>query len=83
MAPERLSEKESTLQTKRYVNAIQHNVDGSTQGGNKVNDGPVVAHDKIPPKYPYYTSETAPNKYLQVMYARILIKRKEKAENED
>lgn len=82
LAPERLLPEESILQTKRYVNAVQHNEDGSTQGGNKVNDGPVVERDVQPPKYPYYTSETAPDKYLQVLYARILIKRKENP-NED
>ena len=80
LAPERLSEAEASLQIKRYLNAVQHNSDGSTQGGNKVNDGPVLAHDNIPPKFPYYTSESAPNKYLQVLYARVLIRRKEASE---
>ena len=77
LAPERLSEQEASLQIKRYINAIQHKADGTTCSGNKVNDGPVLVHEGIPAKYPYYTSETVPNKYLEVLYARILIRRKE------
>ena len=77
LAPERLSEDEASLQIKRYVNAIQHNKDGSTQSGNKVNDGPAIVWNAPPSKYPYYTSETVPNKFLQVLYARILIRRKQ------
>ncbi len=76
LAPERLSESESSLQIKRYQNAVQHNSDGTLSSGNKVNDGPVVVHDSIPNKFPYYTSETAQGKFLQVLYARILIRHK-------
>ena len=47
-----------------------------TESGTKVNDGPVVVLDEKPPKYPYYTSPDVPDKYLEVMYARILIRRK-------
>ena len=72
LAPERGGFK---LQNRRYENAIQHNRDGSTQGGNKVNDGPVLTYDEKPNKYPYYTASNS-NKYLQVLYARILIKRR-------
>ena len=42
LAPERLSEENASLQTKRYINAIQHKKDGSICGGNKVNDGPTL-----------------------------------------
>ena len=76
LAPERLSEKESSLQVKRYNNAVQHKKDGTTCNGNKVNDGPTLLHDVQPLKYPYYTSETVPNKYIEVLYARILIRNK-------
>ena len=76
LAPERLSENEATLQIKRYINAIQHKDDWTVCSWNKVNDWPVIVHDKIPNKFPYYTSETVPNKYLEVLYARILIRRK-------
>ena len=72
LAPER---GKYILQNKKYENAIQHNKDGSTQSGNKVNDGPVIAHDNVPAKYPYYTASNS-NKFLQVLYARILIKRR-------
>ena len=75
LAPERLSEEDASLQIKRYVNAVQHKKDGTTCSGNKVNDGPTILHDEIT-KYPYYTSETVPNKYIEVLYARILIRRK-------
>lgn len=76
LAPERLNPNESSLQIKRYTNAIQHKKDGTTCSGNKVNDGPVIVHDNMPSKFPYYTSETVPGKYLEVLYARILIRKK-------
>lgn len=76
LAPERLSSNESKLQIKRYVNAIQHKKDGTTCGGNKVNDGPVIVHNNVPSKFPYYTSETIFGKYLEVLYARVLIRKK-------
>ena len=76
LAPERNKQGESILQIKRYENAIQYNKDGSTNKGSKVNDGPVIIHDVFFGKYPYYKSETLPNKYLEVLYARILIRRK-------
>ena len=68
------------LQKKKYKDAVQHNKDGSTQTGNKVNDGPVIEHDTVPKKYPYYTAANS-DKNLEVLYARIIIKRKEKNEN--
>lgn len=74
LAPERKNNDEATLQHKRYINAIQHKKDGTTCSGNKVNDGPVLLHTKRPAKYPYYTSETEPGKYLEVLYARVLIR---------
>lgn len=76
LAPERNKQDESVLQIKRYKNAIQYNKDGSTNKGSKVNDGPVIVHDNFFGKYPYYKSETLPDKYLEVLYARILVKRK-------
>ncbi len=76
LAPERGN---YILQNKKYENAIQHNADGSTQGGNKVNDGPVLAFNTAPKKYPYYTASNT-EKFLQVLYARIIIKRRN---NED
>ena len=77
LAPER---GKFILQNKKYKNAVQHNRDGSTQGGNKVNDGPVLAYNTVPKKFPYYTASNS-EKFLQVLYARILIKRKDLNEN--
>lgn len=76
LAPERLSNDQSSLQIKRYLAAVQHKKDGSTCSGNKVNDGPVILHEVIPPKFPYYTCENVAGKYLEVLYARILIRPK-------
>lgn len=76
LAPERLKENESSLQLKRYKNAVQYKDDNTTCSGNKVNDGPVIIHDNKPNRFPFYTSETVPNKYLEVLYARILIRSK-------
>ena len=75
LAPERLSSNESNLQIKRYVNAIQHKKDGTMCNGNKVNDGPVILHNRVPSKFPYYTSEIISGKYLEVLYARVLIRK--------
>lgn len=86
LAPERLSEDDSTLQIKKYKNAKQHTLgkDGIEiiSSGNKVNDGPVIIHDSKPPKYPYYTCESENGKFLEVLYARILIRKKKKKESE-
>lgn len=76
LAPERLPENESSLRIKVYRNAIQHKKDGSTCSGNKVNDGPTILHFSLPKKYPYYTSETVEGYFLEVLYARVLIRRK-------
>lgn len=87
LAPERLSDGEASLQIKRYKNATQHNdpnhkdvISGKkklTESGGKVNDGPAFLLDKQPLKYPYYTCPDEPGKFLRVLYARVLIKRKE------
>lgn len=76
LAPERLSQNEAILQIKRYKNAIQHNKDGSTCSVNKVNDGPTILHNSKPSKFPYYKSKTVPNKFIEVLYTRILIRNK-------
>lgn len=83
LAPERAG-KSSVLRCKKYQKAIQHNdpkkveagKKNETENGIKVNDGPVIILDEKPAKYPYYTCPTEPGKYLTVLYARILIKRK-------
>ena len=74
LAPERMVADQAVLQIKRYFDAIQHKNDGTTCSGNKVNDGPVIVHNTIPTKFPFYTCSNVPNKYLEVLYARILIR---------
>lgn len=83
LAPERNREG-SVLQHKKYLNAVQHNdpkkiIEGKKkeiEPGGKVNDGPVILLNDKPLRYPYYSCPTEPDKYLQVLYARILIRRK-------
>ncbi len=60
-----------------YKNAVQHNSNGTSQSGNKVNDGPTILYKEPPAKFPYYTCENRDG-FLQVLYARILIKKKVK-----
>lgn len=71
LAPERSDEP--VLQLFKYTNAIQHNSNGTQQSGNKVNDGPVIKTKEQPEKYPYYTADNSDG-YLQVLYARIIIR---------
>jgi len=73
LAPERT--EKMNLRIFQYINAIQHNSDGSTSGGNKVNDGPTILYKQIPNKYPYYTCQNRDG-YLTVLYARVLIKKR-------
>lgn len=82
LAPERADKGKEILQTKKYINAIQHNPDGTTQGGNKVNDGPAILYDSVEALYrnvsdkkPYYTAEGV-NGYLAVGYARIIVRKR-------
>lgn len=71
LAPERTDVP--ILKNFQYKNAVQHNKDGSTQGGNKVNDGPVIKYNTIPENTIYYTADNSDG-YLVVLYARILIR---------
>ena len=82
LAPERAGKGKEVLQIKKYINAIQHNPDGTTQGGNKVNDGPAVLYDSVESLYrnvsekkPYYTAEGIDG-YLAVGYARIIVRKR-------
>lgn len=81
LAPERAEKGKSVLQIKRYKDATQHNKNGTIERGSKVNDGPVIARDEPLKNHVYYTSPSVPNKYLQVLYARVIIQRKRKSEN--
>lgn len=58
--------------SKRYINAIQHNPDGTTTSGSKANTRATIRNDKA--KGVYYTADNADGK-LELIYARILIRR--------
>ena len=59
--------------TVRYINPVQHNTNGSTKNGSKVNTAPTVVTKST--SHTYYTAENTPNK-LKGLYARVLIKNK-------
>lgn len=59
--------------SKRYENAIQHNRDGSTTLGSKINTRAAILY-KEPVEGIYYTADNADG-YLKAIYVRILIRR--------
>lgn len=61
--------------TKIYENAIQHNKNGSTQGGSKVNTRAAICAKEIPIDTVYYTADNADG-YLLSIYPRILIRKR-------
>lgn len=61
--------------TNIYVNAVQHNKNGSTQGGGKVNTRAALLTKSKPINTVYYTADNA-NGYLLSLYPRILIRKK-------
>ncbi len=63
--------------TKRYIDPKQHNPNGTVTSGSKANTRATILLDEIPNKV-YYTADNAEGP-LQILYARILIKRKETA----
>ena len=58
-----------------YENALQHNKDGSTQGGSKVNTRAAVCVPKKPANTVFYTADRVDG-YLLSIYPRILIRPK-------
>ncbi|MGI6095362.1 MAG: adenine-specific methyltransferase EcoRI family protein [Lachnospiraceae bacterium] len=58
-----------------YKNAIQHNKDGSTQGGGKVNTRAAIRVQEKPSGTVFYTAENADG-YLLSIYPRVLIRNK-------
>ena len=58
-----------------YENAIQHNKNGSTQGGSKVNTRAAILVKDKPEDTVYYTADNADG-YLISIYPRILIRKK-------
>ncbi len=61
--------------TALYKNAVQHNQDGSTQGGGKVNTRAAILVEARPVNKVYYTADNIDG-YLLSVYPRILIKRR-------
>lgn len=61
--------------TKIYENAVQHNKNGSTQGGSKVNTRAAICVKEIPVDTVYYTADNADG-YLLSIYPRILIRKR-------
>ena len=57
--------------TKRYVNAVQHNANGSTSNGSKVNTRATIIDEN--PTSTYYTADNQ-DKSMIIVYARILIR---------
>lgn len=60
-----------------YENAVQHNQNGGTQGGGKVNTRAAILVKDKPTDKVYYTADNADG-YLLSIYPRILIKRRAK-----
>lgn len=62
--------------TRIYENAVQHNKDGSEQGGSKVNTRAAVLVTEKPKDTVYYTADNVDG-YLLSIYPRILIRPKQ------
>ena len=62
--------------TNIYKNAIQHNKNGTTQGGSKVNTRAAILVKEKPVDTVYYTADGVDG-YLLSIYPRILIRRKQ------
>jgi len=62
--------------TKRYINPKQHNKNGTVGNGSKANTRSTIRLKSIPKGEIYYTADNADGP-LAVLYARILIRRKE------
>ncbi len=64
---------------KRYCNATQHNKNGSTTNGSKVNTRSTILRDAPPVGKIYYTAEDVEG-YLEAQYPRVLIRYKRSGE---
>lgn len=61
--------------TKRYINPIQVNKNGTTTNGSKANTRATILLDEVPKGTIYYTADNA-EKPFKIQYARILIRKK-------
>ena len=68
------NEQNDVQTTKEYVDAKQHNPDGSITSGGKVNTGAALRYNSIPADR-YYSASNV-NGYLRRTYGRILIRKK-------
>lgn len=68
------NEQNDVRTTKEYMDAKQHNPDGSITSGGKVNTGAALRYDSIPADR-YYSASNV-NGYLLRTYGRILIRKK-------
>ncbi len=78
-SPSHLDNKDEAKRIVAYKEAVQLSPGKEKQYGGKVNDGAVILLSSPPSQGTYY-NEPSTNKYLRLVYARILIKRKEKAD---
>lgn len=62
--------------TKKYINPLQVNADGTTANGSKINTRSTILLKKEPIGKIYYTAENADGP-LSIVYARILIRKKQ------
>ncbi len=60
---------------KRYINAIQHNKNGTTSNGSKVNTGCEIIVSEPPKDKPYYTADNADGIMIR-KYDRIFIRKR-------
>ena len=58
----------------RYENTLQHNPDGTTSNGSKINTAPCLLWNDKPAGKVYYTSSNREG-YITPLYARILIRK--------
>ena len=65
--------------TLRYINPIQHNVDGTLKNGSKVNTSPTLITKDT--SHIYYTADNVKCK-LKLLYCRILVKNKHPEKSE-
>lgn len=63
-----------------FENAVQHNKDGTTQSGSKVNTRAAICVKEKPVGKVYYTADNVEG-YLLSVYPRILIRRRKGNEN--
>ena len=72
---------DDALPTKRYTDALQHNKNGSSQSGGKVNDGATLLFSEKPESV-YYTANESDGYFIQ-KYTRIFVRNKKPVSKKD